>query len=193
MAFTTEDQSGGQSGASAGEGKSAAVAAASAVAAKHAEKRGRGRPPGSSKGNRPAVETNSEPGETVAPVVDREFIERTTAVGLRVLDRIVTRKVVGAVESMASNLTVKAHEFAGTVAMLEDEIKMVSGTMGVIAEKYSKLFAFAPEIALLGWGAGYAMRVGSTLSEIRQLAEEIKKYHQHADSPQADQNPHPRA
>jgi hypothetical protein len=180
---------GNEPGSQPNPDKGAAVAASVAVAAKHEGKRGRGRPPGSGKSPGPRVAADTPPPETQRPPIDREFIEKTAEVGLRILDGIVCRKVSGAVNSFGTGdfIKQKAQDFTDAVAMSETEIKMVSGTIGVIAEKYSALFSYAPEMALGAWMLGYGVRVGSALSEIRKMAEEIAEIQrQRANTSQAD-------
>lgn len=141
--------------------------------------RKRGRPLGSKShagSNGARVEANPEKVETPIAPVDREFVEKTAAVALKVIDGMLTRRVANAVLSIDISLENQAKQFAAAVALSDDEIKMASGTVGVLAEKYPRLFGYAPEITLGVFALSYGARVFTTLSDIKKLSAEVLEF-----------------
>jgi hypothetical protein len=113
--------------------------------------------------------------ENEAPTVDREFIEKTAAVGLRVLDGIITKKIFNSVVMIHPSLDKQAKQFSEVVQLSDGEIETASKTVGALAEKYPRLFGYAPEITLGVFALSYGARVLTTISDIKKLAAEVKE------------------
>jgi hypothetical protein len=154
-----------------------AEASGKAVALAEPAKRGRGRPPGSktkvTTSGGLGVAQDTTQGEAARAPIDREFIEKTFATGLKVFDGIITRKISSSVMQIHPSLDKQAEGFANAVALSEDEIKMASGTVGVLAEKYPRLFSYAPEITLGIFALSYGARVLTTFQDIKKLAAQV--------------------
>jgi len=159
----------------------AALSAASrkAVDAHSEAKRGRGRPPGSKTKNYSDGGMGQQkvfsPVETPPPIVDREFIEKTVEAGLKVLDGMVTRKIHASVLLIDPSLDKFAEEFVKAAALAEGEITMAAKTVGALAEKYPRLFGYAPEITLGIFTLSYGARVMTTFGDIKKLAAAVKE------------------
>lgn len=173
--------------------QAAAVDNASAgLGAKRVNKGGRPRKDGlPNKSDRATL----EPAETTPSQVsedDVRFCREIAESGLQILDKLITRKVYGAVCSINENLEPKAREYAMEVHIGDEDIKLVSNAVGACARKYAFLSRFAPELALVSWSVAYSGRVVTTLGEIKKLAaaaEAMKpKNRRDADTPQADQD-----
>jgi hypothetical protein len=144
---------------------------------------GAGRPKGGVPKNPPpgggnGVQADSAPGQAVAPPVDRKFIEEAAKTALTAIDGIITRKVYSATCALwpgQPDVQAQAKKFEESIALTAPEIKLFADTMGTIAEKYPKLFGYAPELTLGIFTIGYGARVISIFGEIKKLNVEISQ------------------
>jgi hypothetical protein len=142
---------------------------------------GAGRPKGvpnkvTDKNSGNGVSPDSPEPKTTLPPVDRKFIEEAAKTALKALDGIITRRVYSATCSIwpgHPDVEKNAKKFESDIALTESEIKLFSDTMGTIAEKYPRLFGYAPELTLGIFVVGYGARVMSTFAEIKKLNVEV--------------------
>ena len=134
--------------------------------------------------------TPSQAGQPETPVTeaDLEFVRETAKAGLTVLDKVVCDKVYKSVVAIDIKLEPDARKFESQVRIEESEIDLVAGACKAIAQKYSIIARYAPEMMLAGWCATYGLRVTSVLKEIKALTEAVKamKGTGNASSPQAN-------
>jgi hypothetical protein len=143
-----------------------------------------GRPPGSKTVNRaPAAgqAPRAGPSEDQAPPppIDRKFIEEAAKTALTALDGIITRKVYNSTCALwpgNPSLMEEAKKFEESIALTGSEIKLFSDTMGAIAEKYPRLFGYAPELTMGIFMLGYGARVVSTFGEIKKLSVNVAAF-----------------
>jgi hypothetical protein len=173
--------SNGAGGSSLPSGAAAAVDSASAAAK---SKRGGFRPgsgrkpsgggiPNQTVGGAPPGK--AQPDQTPASEADLEFLRTIAKAGLKILDRVETNMICALVNEIDdARIREKTDVFLKAREITEADEELVSNAAAALGAKYSFLSRYAPEAALVGWGALHGMALTGVLKELRALVVIVK-------------------
>lgn len=131
----------------------------------------KGKPGGSSLGNA----GSGSPTKTEEPVseADLEFVFETAKAGLTLIDKLITGRVYNSVVAIDLKLEPDAQKFSDQVHIDPTEVALVAGACKAIAQKYSFLARYAPEMMIAGWTASYGLRCATVIKEIKALSAAV--------------------
>jgi hypothetical protein len=111
--------------------------------------------------------------EQTAPKVDKVLIEKTVRSLCKVTDSMVCRTIKRLALRVSEDDEGFARSMVEGVAMHQDEQDMLAETSAALAEKYSIVGQYAPEVILIVAITAYASRTYTTIQELKSLAKKL--------------------